>query len=58
MNQNSFPQSQGQAAAAAAEKKRTINQPLVISVWVAPIIVGVVVLVLSLAVAGVLLGGK
>ncbi len=56
MNQNLSPQSQWHAA--EAEENRAINKPLVISVWVVPIIVGVGLLFASLVVAALLLGNK
>ena len=57
MNQNSSSPSQRQAAE-AVETTRAIRKLPAISVWAAPIIVCVVAMVLSLAVAGFLLGGK
>jgi hypothetical protein len=57
MKQNFSPQSQWQALE-SAEQNRTIQMPKVISVWVAPIIVCVVAIMLSLVVAALLLGNK
>ena len=57
MNQNPSPQSQRQAVE-AAEKNRGIRKPLVISVWVVPIIVCVGVLFASLIAAALMLGNK
>ena len=57
MNRNPSSPSQWQAAE-AAEKTRAIHKLSMISVWMAPIIVCVVVILLSLAVAGFLLGDK
>jgi len=57
MNQHFSPQSPWQALG-TTEKNRAAQKPLVISVWVAPIIVGVVVIMVSLVVAALLLGNK
>jgi len=57
MNQSSSSQSQLQTTK-AAEKTRAIHTRLVISVWEVLIPVCVAVLILSLAVAAFLLGGK
>jgi hypothetical protein len=57
MNQNSQSQSQWQDGE-AAEKSRDLHRLSMISAWMVPVIVCVVVIVLSLAVAGFLLGDK
>lgn len=57
MNRNSSSQSQGQDGE-AAEKSRDLHRLSMISAWMVPVIVCVVVIVLSLAVAGFLLGDK
>ena len=57
MNQNPSSQSQS-LAATTTQKTRALHKLSAISVWMAPIIVCVVLIVLSLAVAGFLLGDK
>jgi len=57
MNQSSSSQSRWQATE-RAEKTRAIHKLSMISAWMAPVIVCVVVIVLGLAVAGFLLGNK
>jgi hypothetical protein len=57
MIQNSSPQSRWQTSGATGEN-RALQKPLVISVWVVPIIVGVVLIFASLIVAALLLGNQ
>jgi hypothetical protein len=57
MNQNSSPQSQWQVLDVAKQNRET-EKPLGISVWVAPIIICVAVILLGLAVATLLLGNQ
>jgi len=58
MNRNSSSQSQWQDGE-AAEKSRDLHRlSIMMSAWMVPVIVCVVAIVLSLAVAGFLLGDK
>jgi len=54
MNQNVSSQSSGHAA----ENSRDLHKMSLMSVWIAPVIFGVVAIVLSLTVAGFVLGTK